>query len=66
MLRLNNAQRAVLVDKVPDLANVGAAALVFGQFLSDRGFSTQLALVGGALWFLLVGGAVWIARTGKS
>jgi len=39
MLRLKRGQRRVLVEKVPDAANVAAGALVFGQALSDRGFA---------------------------
>ena len=62
MLRLKRGERAVLVDKVPDIANVGAGALVFGQFLSDRVFSPGLALIGIALWLFLLGCAVLIAR----
>lgn len=50
MLRLNTAQRAVLVDKFPDFANVAVAALVFGQAFADAAFSAWLALLGGAIW----------------
>ena len=62
MLELNHKQRAVLADKLPDVANIAAAALVFGQFLGERAFSWWLALCGLALWGALVSCA--IALTG--
>ena len=46
MLRLKREQRQVLVDKVPDVANLVIGALFLGQFLSDRPFSPVLALFG--------------------
>ena len=46
MLRLNRKQREVLIDKLPDVANLVAASTFFGQFLADRPFSTWLALGG--------------------
>lgn len=33
MLLLNQARRAMLVDKMPDVANLAIGALSFGQFL---------------------------------
>lgn len=55
MIRLTNAQRRVLIAHVPELANVGAGSLLFGQFLSDRPYSLTLALVGVVLWLVLIG-----------
>ena len=52
MVRLKPAQRRVLVDKVPDLANIGAGLFVFAQFIGEQPAS---------LWLLLVGLAVWAA-----
>ena len=46
MLELNEAQRAVLTDKLPDAANIGVGALFFGQFLGERAFSLLLAVLG--------------------
>ena len=46
MLELKQGQRAVLVDKLPDFANVAAGAMVVGQFLSDRPFSPGVAAFG--------------------
>ena len=60
MLRLTPEQRRMLVDKLPDLANVAVAALVFGQLLSDGPFSGRVALIGGAMWFALVGFAFFL------
>lgn len=55
MIRLTNAQRRVLIAHVPELANVGAGSLLFGQFLSDRPYSMALATAGVALWAVLIG-----------
>lgn len=64
MVRLSAGRRALLADKVSDVANVAAGAMVFGQFLSDRPFSISRMLVGGIIWMFLVGCAVAI-REGK-
>jgi len=54
MLRLNRKQREVLLDKLPDVANLVTASTFFGQFLADRPFSLALAVFGiasaSALW----------------
>ena len=55
MLRLKSRQRGVLVDKVPDVANLAAGSMFFGQFLTDRPFSLRLAVWGMAAW-----AALWI------
>ena len=57
MLRLTSRQRDVLIEKVPDVANLGFASLVFGQALSDQPFSLWWALVGLLFWRALFG---WI------
>ena len=62
MVELTHGQRAVLIDKLPDIANVAAGALVFGQFLSDRAFSLPLAAFGAVLWIVLICCAVVLAR----
>jgi hypothetical protein len=54
----------MLADKVLDVANVAAAALVFGQFLGDR-FSIALAVVGMVLWSLLAVIALVLASGGE-
>ena len=55
MLRLRSRQRRVLIDKMPDVANVAAASMFFGQFLSGQPFSLRLAAGGMAAW-----AALWI------
>ena len=66
MVELNKAQRAVLVDTLPDAANLAVGALFFAQFLSERAFSSYVALAGLALWVLLVGFAVRLAAGTES
>lgn len=61
MLLLNQAQRAMLVDKVPDLANLAVGALFFGQFLGDRPFSFTVALCGVGMWGMLIAWTIVIA-----
>jgi hypothetical protein len=61
MIRLSGEQRRMLIDKLPDVAIVALGALWFGQFVSDRPFSSWLAVCGiaGALilfsWSFLLG-----------
>ncbi|MBI2185735.1 MAG: hypothetical protein HYU37_01285 [Acidobacteria bacterium] len=49
------AQRRVLVAHLPELANVAAGSLLFGQFLTERPYSLLLALVGVVVWTILIG-----------
>ena len=53
MLRLNRRQHEVLIEKMPDVANLVAASTFLGQLLTDRPFSVRLAIVGIATWTLL-------------
>ena len=55
MLRLKPRQRTVLIEKVPDVANLAAGSMFFGQFLTEQPFSLALALLGMAAW-----AALWI------
>jgi hypothetical protein len=66
MLLLNRAQRTLLAEKLADIANVAAGALIFGQFLSDYGFSLSLAAFGVAIWLVLTTFAVTIAKRADS
>jgi hypothetical protein len=50
MLRLTDAQRAVLVQAIPAVAHLAVGTLVFGQFLRQQPFSIVLALVGIGIW----------------
>ncbi|HLF13197.1 MAG TPA: hypothetical protein VJA26_18505 [Gammaproteobacteria bacterium] len=54
MVRLGRTQRTLLAEKVCDMANLAAGAMVFGQFLADARFSTGVALGGMAVWIVLV------------
>lgn len=65
MLQLRERQRAVLIEKLPDLANVAAGALIFGQFLGERPISPVIGLTGLGLWFVLTGFAMVLARKDK-
>ena len=61
MLRLTEAQRAVLVQAIPAVANLAVGAMVFGQFLRQQPFSTGLAVAGIAFWAVFVGFTVLLA-----
>jgi len=61
MLRWKPKQRAVLIGVLPPLANLGFAALVLGQVISDGPFSWTLAIAAARHWLLLVSITVIIA-----
>jgi len=46
VIRFNQDHRRLYADKIVDLANIAVGALVFGQILSERGFSFRLTLIG--------------------
>lgn len=54
MLKLKQSQLTVLIETARDAANVAVGALVFGQALSGRGYSSTLATVGICTWAGLV------------
>jgi hypothetical protein len=56
-------QRRMLIDKLPDAANLSLGALVFGQFLGERPFSIPLAILGLVTWAAFFGGAFVIGGT---
>ena len=62
MLLLDQGQRELLADKLPDAANLAVGALFFGQFLSDRPFSIGLAFAGIGAWAALVVWGLVLAR----
>ena len=62
MLDLTTEQRHMLIDKLPDAANVALGALVFGQFIGDRPFSTAVAIGGIALWIVKFGWSLLLER----
>ena len=47
----------MLIDKLPDAANLALGGLVFGQFLGDRPFSLGVAVLGIVTWAAFLGGA---------
>lgn len=57
MVGLTREQRRMLIDKLPDAANLALGALVFGQFLGDRPFSAAVAVLGVVTWAAFLGGA---------
>ena len=54
MVRLTARRRSALGGTVRDLANYGAAALVFGQFVGEDAVSWWRVLAGVALWCAFV------------
>jgi len=61
MVRLKPRQRAVLLEKLPDVANLGIGALLFGQFVANQTFSAWSAIAGFAIWIGFMGISLWIA-----
>lgn len=62
MLELRRRQREVLIEKLPDMANIAAGGLVFGQFLGERPCSLALALFGITCWAAMLGLALFFAK----
>ena len=54
MVGLTKEQRGMLIDKIPDAANLALGALVFAQFLDERRFSPALAVSGIGVWLGLL------------
>ncbi len=46
MLLLNDAQRAVLADKLADFGNIAAGSLIFGAAITERLFVAFSILLG--------------------
>ena len=61
MLRLTPQQRAVIVEKLPDLANLVAGVLVLGQFVGEEPASGWRMIVGIAIWAGIAGVTLLIA-----
>ena len=62
MIGWTSEQRRMLMDKLPDAANLALGALVFGQFLGDRPFSFGVAIGGLLGWIGLLGVAFALGR----
>jgi hypothetical protein len=54
MVRLTTHQRLALGGTARELANYGAAAMVFGQFVGDAAISWWRFVAGVAFWFTVV------------
>jgi hypothetical protein len=54
----------VLLEKVPDVANLAMGALLFSQFIGDKPFSPWVALDGFVIWIVLMALTLWIAEEG--
>jgi len=52
----------MLMDKLPDVANLVLGALALSQFLGDRPYSLRLAAAGIAGWLALLGWAFSLGR----
>ncbi|MBI2186221.1 MAG: hypothetical protein HYU37_03740 [Acidobacteria bacterium] len=55
MLRLTHRQRAVVVEKLPDLANIVVGVLVLGPLVGDNPLSMGLIISGLTVWIALAG-----------
>ena len=64
MLRLKRQQRDILADKLPDLGNLAAGALVFGQALTPD-VSIFVAVSGLMLWAACMAMSTYIAGGAK-
>jgi hypothetical protein len=60
MVRLAPGQRAVFGEKVLDLGNYAAAALVFGQFVGQQPISWMVIVSGVATWPVFAVWAFWL------
>ena len=61
MVRLTERRRLILAEKFGDLANLALAALVFGQVISQGGFSISIGLAGAAIWSVCIAATIFLA-----
>lgn len=54
MLRLAARQRTMLIEKVPDVANLTLASTFLGQFLGEGPFSVAVAIPGIGAWIVIM------------
>jgi hypothetical protein len=60
MVRWTERQRSALGITIRELANYGAAALLFGQFVGNQVVSWPIVLAGIGTWFTFVSFALMI------
>ena len=60
MLGLRSEQRRVFGEKVLDLANLAAAALIFSQFMDEQAVSWRIMAMGVVVWFGAVSLGLWL------
>ena len=56
----------MLIDKLPDAANLALGALVFAQFLGERPFSMAVATLGVGMWAGLLGCGFVLGRGNRT
>lgn len=64
-LVLRTSTRELLADKILDLANLSIAALVFGNFISEKGFDSVTAIMGVAITLALYVWAFVVSQRGE-
>lgn len=62
MVRLRPEQRRLFATHLPELANFAAGSLLFGQFLTERPYAVNVALLGVASYLVLMALALLSAR----
>jgi hypothetical protein len=66
MLPLRKEQIALLAKLLGDLANLAAAAFIFGQCIRAQAFSVAALVAGIVIWLLLAYVAVSVAGRGPA
>ena len=65
MVGLNIDQRRMLIDKLPDAANLALGVLAFSQFVSGGPGSMRLIFSGMAIWLALIGLSLFFGKGGR-
>lgn len=65
MVFFSRERREYLGDKVGDVANLAAGALVFGQTLSEGRFSWWVVVDGLVIWTVLILSGMLLIRRGS-